>query len=60
MFFISVDSGGFRLIVSCLESTLAGWLVSVAFKWVRASVLGGSCGGGKAIGSSRELDLDYE
>jgi hypothetical protein len=38
MFFISVDSGGFRFAVSCLESTLAGWFVSVAFKWVRESM----------------------
>jgi hypothetical protein len=38
MFFISVDSGGFRFAVSCLESTLAGWFVSVGFKWVRESM----------------------
>jgi hypothetical protein len=36
MFFVSVDSEGFRFVVSCLESTLVGWFVSVAFKWVRA------------------------
>jgi len=38
LFFVSVDSGGFRFVVSCLESTLVGWLVSVAFKWVRGSM----------------------
>jgi hypothetical protein len=32
MFFISADSEGFRYAVSLLESTLVGWLVSVAFK----------------------------
>ena len=37
MFFVSVDSEGFILFVSCLESTLARWFVSVAFKWVRAA-----------------------
>src|SRR6266404_633015 len=42
MFFISVDSGGFRCAVSCLESTLVGWFVSVAFKRVRAGMV---CGG---------------
>src|SRR6266403_1026854 len=39
MFFVSVDSRGFRFAVSCLESTLVGWLVSVAFKWVRAGTI---------------------
>jgi len=39
MFFVSVDSRGFRFVVSCLESTLVGWLVSVAFKWVRAGTI---------------------
>ena len=42
MFFVSVDSGGFRFAVSYLESTLVRWLVSVAFKWVRAGMI---CGG---------------
>jgi hypothetical protein len=32
MFFVSVDSGGFRFAVSCLESTLVRWPVSIAFK----------------------------
>jgi hypothetical protein len=32
VFFISVDSGGFRDVVSCLESTLVGWFVSVDSK----------------------------
>jgi hypothetical protein len=36
MFFVSVDSEGFRFTVTSLESTLVRWLVSVAFKWVRA------------------------
>ncbi len=39
MFFVSVDSRRFRFVVSCLESTLARWLVSVAFKWVRAGTI---------------------
>src|SRR6266403_2966975 len=39
MFFISVDSGGFRCAVSCLESTLVGWFVSVAYKRVRAGMV---------------------
>ena len=39
MFFVSVDSGGFRVVVSCLESTLVGWFVSVAFKWVSAGMI---------------------
>src|SRR6266850_2097450 len=39
MFFVSVDSRGFRFVVSCLESTLVGWLVSVAFKLVRAGTI---------------------
>jgi hypothetical protein len=30
MFFVSVDSGGFRFVVSCLESILVEWLVSIA------------------------------
>src|SRR6266850_6801167 len=38
LFFVSVDSRGFTYVVSCLESTLAGWFVSVAFKWVRGMV----------------------
>ena len=41
MFFGSVDSRRSRFVVSCLESTLVGWLVSVAFKWVRASMIWG-------------------
>jgi hypothetical protein len=39
VFFISVASKGFSVYVSSLESTLAGWFVSVAFKWVRESVV---------------------
>jgi hypothetical protein len=39
LFFISVASKGLRVYVSGLESTLAGWFVSVAFKWVRESVV---------------------
>ena len=39
MFFVSVASKGFRVCVSGLESTLAGWFVSVAFKWVRETVV---------------------
>jgi len=41
MFLVSVDSEGFRFAVSCLESTLVGWFVSVAFKGVRAERAGG-------------------
>jgi len=39
LFFVSVDSEGFRFVVSCLKSTLVGWFVSVAFKWVRESTV---------------------
>jgi len=39
VFFVSVASKGFRVCVSGLESTLAGWFVSVAFKWVREGVV---------------------
>jgi hypothetical protein len=44
MFFISVDFEGFRCVVSCLESTLVGWLVSIAFKWVRQDMIRASSG----------------
>jgi hypothetical protein len=39
MLFMSVDSKEFRYVVSCLESTLVGRFVSVAFKWVRAGMV---------------------
>jgi len=36
---INVASKGLRVNVNGLESTLAGWFVSIAFKWVRKGVV---------------------
>jgi hypothetical protein len=47
MFFISVASKGLRIVVSALESTLAGISTSVDSKGVGVAFCGGvSCGGG--------------
>jgi hypothetical protein len=61
MFFISVDFEGFRCVVSCLESTLVGWLVSVAFKWFTAELicLKGHPAEQRDMGVSRKLELEY-
>jgi len=61
MFFITVDFEGFRCVVSCLESTLVGWLVSVAFKWFTAELicLKGHPAEQRDMGVSRKLELEY-
>jgi hypothetical protein len=44
VFFVSVASKGVRFPVSPLDATLAGWFVSVAFKWVRVGMVCGYLG----------------
>jgi hypothetical protein len=54
-FFVSVDSEGFRLVVSCLESTLAGLFVSVASKRVRVVGARTRVYGKKSIGEDFDV-----